>query len=200
MYLKIICLLTGLTGFALNYKLPVLQELVKARVPLQTKILKSSLPQITLAKATGNRILTNPAFRQLPGWNKADVRKSLEAFRVSCKTFLKQEATQPVGSRHINLKAGDWHPACKAALLLPSFSEVIAKTFFEKWFQPLRIEPKKPVQGLFTGYYMPGMKGSLTKTKQYKTPIYGLPRTRVKRLSRFTRKAIDNGALKKKHR
>lgn len=157
---------------------------------------KPSAEKITIKrKITNNLALSSVSFDDLPGWDTADVKKSLSAFQLSCKTFLKQEPSSPIGSRHIKLKAGDWHPACKAAVTLDSISEESARTFFEKWFHPIKFEQKKPVHGLFTGYYMPQIKGGLKKTAKYNTPIYGLPKGKGRTK---TRAQIDNGALKKK--
>lgn len=137
-------------------------------------------------------------FDQLPGWNKADLKKSLTTFQTSCKTFLKQDPKQHVGSQHIDIKAGDWRPACNAALPIDSFSTEKAKKFFEKWFSPVEFKQPRSVRGLFTGYFMPRLKGSLTRTKKYNTPIYGLPtRAHSSRYSHLTRAQIDQGALSK---
>lgn len=144
--------------------------------------------------AVKNLALTKVSFDELPGWDTADVKKSLLAFQISCKKFLKQEPSHPTGSRHIKLKAGDWHPACKAALGFDEVTEETARSFFEKWFHPIEFEQKKPVHGLFTGYYMPQLQGSLKQTSKYNTPIYGLPKGSVN----YTREQIDNGAIKKK--
>ncbi|CEG57403.1 MltA domain-containing protein [Legionella fallonii] len=144
--------------------------------------------------AVNNLALTKVSFDELPGWDTADVKKSLLAFQVSCKRFLKQEPSHQTGSTHIKLKAGDWHPACKAALDFDEVSEDTARNFFEKWFHPIEFEQKKPVHGLFTGYYMPQLDGSLKQTTKYNTPIYGLP----KGAANYTREQIDHGAIKKK--
>lgn len=136
-------------------------------------------------------------FAQLPGWYNANLKKSLIAFQVSCKTLLKQKANQSVGSQNIHIRAGDWHPACSAALTVDSFSTATARIFFEKWFHPVKFEQKKPSSGTFTGYYMPRISGSLTKTDKYKTPIYGLPQKGSRRVPHYTREQIDNGMLKK---
>ena len=146
-------------------------------------------------KISGNLALSSVSFEELPGWDTADVKKSLLAFKLSCETFLKQHPSHPIGSQHIKLKVGDWHPACKAAVAIETVSEDIARTFFEKWFHPIKFEQKKPVKGLFTGYYMPQIKGGLKKTSKYSTPIYGLPQRGGRNK---TRAQIDNGALKKK--
>lgn len=156
---------------------------------------------IIQSNAKNHIALTKVSFEELPGWDEADVKKSLLAFQKSCKTLLKQKPSNPTGSEHIKLKAGDWHPACKAAVALESISEDTAKIFFEKWFHPLEFEQKKPVSGLFTGYYMTRIDGSLHKTAKYTTPIYGLPKGKgqnnSKRSIHYTREQIDNGVIKK---
>lgn len=136
----------------------------------------------------------------MPGWNSANVKKSLLAFQLSCKTFLKQQPNHPVGSQYISLRAKDWHPACRAALLMDSHHETTARRFFEKWFYPIEFAQKRAARGLFTGYYMPALKGNLTKTEQYNTPIYGLPRDpkSKRQKSYYTRAEIDRGVLKQK--
>ena len=118
-------------------------------------------------------------FNQLPGWDEADTIKSLRAFNVSCKLFLKKTPDTAVGSPYIPLTAADWQPACRAALLVDPASSQQAKSFFEQWFVPVEFVNRKPVQGLFTGYYVPLLHGSLTKTKRYHVPIYRTPNNAV---------------------
>ena len=92
-------------------------------------------------------------------------------------------------------------------------------SFFQKWFTPVEFFDQKPVHGLFTGYYMPLLQGSLKRTEKYNIPLYGLPsnlvtinlklfdpklmnRTMVGRLkgnrvvSFYTRAEINKGAIK----
>lgn len=164
-----------------------------------SKLAKPSKPEpiktVTVRDSTVRKVvLTKVPFSQLPGWNTADVNKSLTAFQNSCKTFLKQKPTHRVGNQHIDVRAGDWHPACEAALSIDSFTKENAKAFFEKWFHPIKFEAKKPIHGLFTGYYMPKLQGSLTKTAKFNTPIYGVPNKTRNHLP--TRAQIDKGALK----
>ncbi len=144
--------------------------------------------------------LMKVSFDNLPGWDKADVKKSLNAFQKSCKTFLKQNPKHAVGSSRIKLKAEDWQPACEASLSVDSSSEEAARLFFEKWFNPIEFkQQQKPAHGLFTGYYMPSFNGSLERTKEFNTPIYGLPKhLNWKTRRRYTREQIDKGVLNKK--
>ncbi|KTD31977.1 MULTISPECIES: murein transglycosylase A [Legionella] len=167
--------------------------LAKAKTPIKKESNNSNATKKVTIK---NITLKKVPFEQLPGWNESGVKQSLIAFQRSCKVFLKTKPSRPVGSQLIKLKAQDWLPACNQALTISNISEENAKAFFEKWFYPLELVKHKPVKGLFTGYYMPLVKGNLTRTKKYNTPIYGLP-THLK-WSSYNRRSIDKGILQKK--
>jgi membrane-bound lytic murein transglycosylase A len=161
-------------------------------------------------------------FSKLPGWDNIEARESLHAFQISCRAFLKQKPDTMVGSKHIALHAEDWYPTCRAALAVPLTSEIAAKNFFEHWLAPIAFYQGKPMEGLFTGYYMPQLKGSLTKTAKFNVPIYGVPNDLItidlgifdpqlkyhrkiigrvvgnKLVPYYTRGQIDKGAIKKK--
>ena len=114
-------------------------------------------------------------FSDIPGWESANVLHSLLAFKKSCTVFLHLNPEREVGSAFIPLKAKDWQPACRAALTLDKPSLKQAKLFFTTWFEPKAFYDGKPIEGLFTGYYMPVIEGSQEKTAKYKIPLYGLP-------------------------
>lgn len=114
-------------------------------------------------------------FSRLPGWDKANPLKSLHAFNISCKHFLQLKPDASVGSPYIKLTAKDWYPACRAAYSIQATSPEQAKAFFEHWFTPVEFFNHKPVQGLFTGYYLPLLHGSLKKTTDYSVPLYRRP-------------------------
>ena len=117
------------------------------------------------------------------------------------------------------MQAKDWHPACNAASSVNATSNAEIEAFFQQWFAPVEFFDQEPVHGLFTGYYMPLLQGSLTRTKKYNVPLYGLPsnlvtinlclfdpklknRTLVGRIKGnkilpfYTRAEINNGAIK----
>lgn len=123
--------------------------------------------------------LKSSTFNQLPGWNHAEIKKSLETFQISCKTFLRQHPERAVGSQQIKMTVKDWQPACRAAVAIHPVTESSARHFFKQWFTPVEFHDNKPVKGLFTGYYLPLLHGSLTKTAKYNVPIYGLPTNMV---------------------
>lgn len=163
---------------------------------IKAPLAKAMVNQKPAAPMVVNQLtLKQIPYYELPGWQEADVKKSLFAFRKSCETFLKKDPDHPVGSKQINLKAEDWQPACKAALSMNNVYEEEARQFFEKWFYPIEFGKKKPGKGVFTGYYTPQVKGSLTRSKVYNTPIYGMP---AKRSASYTREQIDKGVLNHK--
>lgn len=120
-------------------------------------------------------------FTKLPGWENADLKKSLETFKVSCRVFLRQPTSKDVGTDVIPLTAGDWHPVCKAALKLADDTpNKEIKAFFEAWFKPGRFyQDGKRAKGLFTGYFVPTFDGSPVKAEGYDVPVYGMPKNLV---------------------
>ncbi|WP_245614136.1 murein transglycosylase A [Legionella massiliensis] len=175
-------------------------KLVAAK-PTQPKVASKKAKEETKKVTINSVALKKVPFEELPGWNETDIKNSLLAFQNSCKIFLKQAPSHRVGSRYINLQAKDWQPACKEAAAMDSVSDTAARDFFRKWFHPVEFTQRKPIRGLFTGYYMPQLKGSLTRTKEYNTPIYSMPddlQWNSGRRGYYTREQIDNGVLKKK--
>jgi membrane-bound lytic murein transglycosylase A len=147
----------------------------------------------------------------------------METFQRSCKIFLRQDPKKSAGSSFIPMQIKDWLPACKAAMSMSTQSNADLKHFFEKWFTPFAFYETKPVEGLFTGYYSPTLKGSLEKTDYFSVPIYAVPndlitvnlglfdtewvhRSIVGRLQGrqlipyYTREEINQGAIKNKAR
>ncbi|MBI2786294.1 MAG: murein transglycosylase A [Legionella longbeachae] len=160
-------------------------------------------------------------FSRLPGWKSADLKKSLLTFQASCRTFIKQNPEQIVGTDHIELQVKDWQPACNAALKISSDNEKEAKLFFEEWFAPVEFTDTGEKTGLFTGYYVPSIKGSYIKSKEFSVPIYETPSDLItadlglffndlknrrimgrlmgsKFVPYYTRAQINNGAIKNK--
>lgn len=162
------------------------------------------------------------SYAELPQWDATDLKQSFKTFKGSCAVFLKRSPSRFVGSRVLNLHVSDWLSACREAVTLKSPSKQAVKQFFEDYFVAVEISHKEaPLKGLFTGYYVPELNGSLKKTKRYHVPIYGVPSDLVtldlslfdnlgtdkrikiridgnKAYPYFTRKAINRGAIKGK--
>jgi membrane-bound lytic murein transglycosylase A len=194
---------------------------------MKTKLFQFTIPLILIAlgiaswwfKSPPKPIFRPVSFKQLPGWDKGEFQRSLSTFQTSCRAFIKQDPERMVGTDTINLQVKDWQPACHAALKLIPANEHKAKLFFQKWFSPVEISEGKPVKGLFTGYYLPLVKGSLTQSEEFNVPIYEVPDNLVsvdlslfapglsnrklvgrvdgnKLLPYYTREQINKGAIK----
>lgn len=149
---------------------------------MKTKFIYASIALAAVGLAVGlwwylptKPTLRQVTFKQLPGWEKAELKKSLLTFQTSCRAFIKQNPDRFVGTDQIDLQAKDWQPACRAALNINPISEPIAKSFFQHWFAPVEFYEGKRVPGLFTGYYMPLLKGSTTQSAQFNVPLYETP-------------------------
>ena len=158
-------------------------------------------------------------FSALPAWQQANTIKSLSVFQRSCRVFLKQNPTKAVGTALLPIQVSDWKDTCSAAVQIHNPSKKVAQAFFEQWFTPVEFNDGAPVEGLFTGYYLPEFDGSLVRTKEYAVPVYGVPSNLVtvhlhdfdstilhgnwvgrvegkKLIPYYTRKEINEGALK----
>ncbi len=98
----------------------------------------------------------------LPDWGRESLRGSLEAFSRGCPVLEKQEA---------------WKAACAgAATVAPEASEREIASFFEMNFDPYQVvNADESTSGMVTGYYEPLLKGSRTRSKRYRHPLYGVP-------------------------
>lgn len=119
-------------------------------------------------------LLNNKAFSMLAGWENADLKPSLLAFRNSCKLFLKQNPNQDVGNARFSLKAKDWQPLCRAAMQVNAYSKYSIRAFFQTWFKPVAVTGDKPKTGTFTGYYAATIEGSRSSTEKFSVPIHGI--------------------------
>lgn len=116
------------------------------------------------------------SFSALPDWDTTDLLPSITAFQTSCHIFLTTSPEKIISNGLIQLKAKDWFPACRACeQLIKPYSQEQLKSFFETWFEPIEFYDTQPIKGLFTGYYLPLVKGNLTKTPYYDVPIYAVP-------------------------
>ncbi|SHF07387.1 membrane-bound lytic murein transglycosylase A [Loktanella atrilutea] len=91
-------------------------------------------------------------YEDLDGWAADDHAAALNVFIQTCG----------------DIPRPDWARLCAFAKDGPA-----ARDFFETFFQPVLIEDGQPM--LFTGYYEPELRGSLTPDEVYPYPIYRLP-------------------------
>lgn len=157
---------------------------------------------------------------KLPGWNKDQQNRALKTLQTSCRKILSQPLGREIGSQRIKMTVRDWQPMCIAALKIKSHKLSLAREFFSTWFTAYSVSNNNNFAGKFTGYYLPTLHGSLTKTPSYYSPIYARPNNLISvKLGKFnaalagktivgkviqqqllpynlTRQQINHGALK----
>lgn len=118
--------------------------------------------------------LVSVPYSDIAGWRDEDHGAAFEPFRRSCeKIIATAKARQQSGKSKANP-----HPlteTCRAALALgEGVDNIAAREFFETHFVPHRYAGE-PMQGFVTGYYEPVVKGSRTRSDQYRVPVYRVP-------------------------
>lgn len=116
-------------------------------------------------------------FADLDGWQSDDMRPAIRAFARSCKAMLRRDDDKMVGPDVRMGTIGQWRNSCETAVSLDvdSLRKEDARAFFQSDFRPYLSSNGTKPEGLFTGYYEPELRGSLTKGDQFQTPIYLKP-------------------------
>lgn len=108
--------------------------------------------------AREDKIVLSPvAFQDLPGWSRDDLSGAVLALQKSVT------------------KKCDWGDLCQQILQLNPQDTQKAYQFFESHFTPFAASNHGNKTGLFTGYYVPLLKGSLHQTATYHVPLYQVP-------------------------
>ncbi len=151
-------------------------------------------------KGKGNIRLTEVEFKDLDSWPQDNHKAALQAFLHSCNKFAKMPQNRLIGGQIADITFGDFRDVCEIANVVKTMSNAQAKNFFENWFRPFLVENRKGDEdGLFTGYYEASLNGSKIKDETYKYPIYALPKDIEGDTPYFSRKEIEEGALKGKN-
>jgi membrane-bound lytic murein transglycosylase A len=111
-------------------------------------------------------------FADLDGWGDDRLDRALAVFLNTCH----------------DLADPEWRAVCALAETRPD-----PRSFFEILFRPVLIEDGSP--GLFTGYYEPEFKGSLTADDTYRYPIYRRPPDLTDGQPYPSREAIERDGL-----
>lgn len=119
-----------------------------------------------------NFYLEKISFQQLPNWAQSDKREHIQAFLSSCDQFNQMPSHKPM-TQTTTVK--DWQVTCQALQKINSTNQNALNSFLEDWFSPYRIYDKGNTTGLFTGYYLPVLKGSTKPSKKFPYPVYGRP-------------------------
>jgi membrane-bound lytic murein transglycosylase A len=124
--------------------------------------------------------LQKTSFDKLPGWQNDHVGEALLALQNSCVAIKKRDAAKAMNVNQVGGTAAAWRDVC---LALDGVDEAgaadkdstVARQFIETWFDPYVISTPNGKTGLFTGYYEPSLRGSLTQQGAYQYPLYQRP-------------------------
>lgn len=141
--------------------------------------------------------LTPATYSQLPGWQEDAHAEALQTLRISCEAFVKKPGAQLHGQGVLAAPGELWKNLCASAQSPVLQDDKSARQFFESWFAPYQASNRGKREGLFTGYYEPTLRGSLTRTELYRFPVYSLPPD-LNSEPYYTRAQIDAGALANK--
>ena len=128
------------------------------------------------APVTPERLTLTPiSFSDLDGWKKDAPAGALTAFQRSCVSLAAKSGTSSLG---IAGKVSAWQSACAQAKKTPATDES-ARAYFENWFSPYATSGSEGDYGLFTGYYLPELRGSLKREGAFQAPLYAQPADRI---------------------
>lgn len=137
--------------------------------------------------AVGDARLDPVAFSDLTGWERDDHAAAFAVFRRSCLAILADKpALRPAAS------GDDLRGVCAAAVALEDGDASDAKTFFERWFEPVLVAPPSG-KGFLTGYFEPEYEGSLAPADGFATPLLARPADLVTIPQGETRPGVDPG-------
>lgn len=109
------------------------------------------------------------SFDGLPGWRDDDQSFAFAAFRRSAEHVV----TRPYRSGSLGVTFDSFADAYAAARDASSVGKADARSFFERFFRPLRIAV--PERGLVTGFYEPEVEASPVRTGRFTVPLLSRP-------------------------
>ena len=147
----------------------------------------------TPGSAPQQRIAMEPtSYNEIAGWAEDRHAEALAAFRRSCpKLTAGPDVAIATDGGEKTITAGEWKRICDNAGAVKVGDARGARNFFESNFRPLIIK----VQGKFTGYFEPEMRGSKVPSRLFTVPVYRRPPDLTDK-PYFTRAEIEQGALK----
>lgn len=119
-------------------------------------------------------VLKRSTYDHLEGWRLDNHLEALKMFTLSCNAFM--GSPEKVPFHEVDGKANSvWEQVCRKKGVTELNSNLEARIFFEKWFQPYAVYYGDSQNGLFTGYFEPELSGSLEPNKEFWYPLYGRP-------------------------
>lgn len=141
------------------------------------------------------RISMEPtSYNEIAGWAEDRHAEALAAFRRSCPRLTAgPDVRIATDGGEKTITTGEWKRICDAAGAVKAGDARGARNFFESNFRPLIVK----VQGKFTGYFEPEMRGSKVPSRLFTVPVYRKPPDLTDQ-PYLTRAEIEGGALKGK--
>lgn len=137
---------------------------------------------LALALATGSA-LAQPAapdpppaappttLADLPGWADDKHAEAIPALLSACRALAPLAPAASLGGNDTTRRnAGLVAPLCTEAAALPPGDDAAARAFLERRFRPLPLG-----EDTLTGYFEPELRGSLTRTPRFATPLHARP-------------------------
>lgn len=111
--------------------------------------------------AIKTELLRPVSFKELPGWDRDELRESWPALIASCDVLVKKV---------------EWKEPCTIARDVDARSGAAIRQFFEAFFVPHQVRNADGSDtGLVTGYYEPLLHGSRKRGGNFQTPLYRAP-------------------------
>lgn len=122
-------------------------------------------------EAPDTLLLSSARYSDLPQWNDDNFVDFARAYNRSCKTILNRPSQNLMGKNARFGKTQEWQIACRRFADINQTNPVALRQFFEQNFVPYQITNNGDTNGLFTGYYEAGLRGSRVKTGAYQIPL-----------------------------
>ncbi|HPF77753.1 MAG TPA: murein transglycosylase A [Alphaproteobacteria bacterium] len=114
-------------------------------------------------------------FQNLPGWDQENFQSLGQAYNRSCGRILKKDSQSLFGANDRFGKMQEWQIACRQFAKINQNNAGDIRRFFEQNFIPYSAMAGSDPEGLFTGYYEAGLRGSKTKKGKYIYPLRARP-------------------------
>lgn len=118
---------------------------------------------------------TPASVKNLSGWYEEDWQGFEMAMARTCNRIAKRDGQAAFSSNPKFGKNADWQNVCDAYARIDKTDPSSTRVFFEQYFNVYAIGAGSNPDGLFTGYYESGLKGSRTKTARYNVPLHARP-------------------------
>ena len=126
-----------------------------------------------LIQNTDNLIIKKVGFKNLEGWEKANIFSAKRSVIQSCKKIkeYKEEKILQIADEIVQIT--NYKKFCQA--IISSKNNENFKYTIEKYFYPVLLRSKKEKHAHYTGYVELAVEGSLEKNKNNFVPIYSKP-------------------------